>query len=57
MQIARRCNLHPKSSPQLTEVFVASEAAAHSPEFVRSQAHMGAVNTAAVALANQMLQH
>lgn len=57
MQIARPLNLHPGSSPQLTGVCRASEAAACSHESVRSKAHMGAVSTATVTLANLMYQH
>lgn len=55
MQIARHRNLHPKSSPQPTDMCVVNEAVAC--ESVRSKAHMGAVNTAAVTLANLMFQH
>lgn len=57
MQIARHCNLHPGSSPQLTDLGVASEAAARSHEPVRSKAHMAAVSTAALTPANLMFQH
>lgn len=57
MQIAGDRNLYPKSSPELTDMRVASEAVARSCESVRSKAHMGAVNTAAVTLANLMFKH
>lgn len=57
MQFARQPNLHPRYSPQPTDMNVARDAVACSLESISSKAHMGAVNTAIVTLANLMLKH
>lgn len=57
MQIARQPDLHPRSSLQPTDMYVASDAVACSCESVSSKAHMGAVSTAVVILASVMFKH